>query len=246
MSASPKKFPPSVAFHSPPESGGSEPAGTAQAAVESTLVNGAQSAVPPAGVQHELHLIEEINNGHKELFYDLVQPYERSIYLSALSVLGNEADAEEIAQEAVLKAFMHLKQFRGESKFSTWVIRITINEARMRLRRQRRVDFEPILEEREDGDYVPRQIKDWREIPSQSLERREVRQALKQALAALPAIYREVFILRDVQQLSIAETAEILGITGTNVKARLLRARLRMRDQLAPGLGGPWDMNKAK
>ena len=150
--------------------------------------------------------------------------------------------AEEVAEEAVLKAFANLSGFRGHSKFSTWLIQITINEARMRRRKDRKSLYESIDEGKasEEGDYIPTDFADWREIPSEALERDQLKRALARALASLGEKYREVFVLRDVQQLSIAETARILGITEASVKTRLLRARLQMRDALAPGYDGSW------
>jgi len=192
--------------------------------------------------RNEAELIDRIRQGESELFYELVQPYERSVFMAALSIVQNEADAEEVAQEAVLKAFANLKQFRSEAKFSTWLVQITINEARMRRRKDRKALYESIDEGKKDeeGDYIPVDFADWREIPSEALEREQLKRALAQALASLGEKYREVFVLRDVQQLSIAETARILGITEASVKTRLLRARLQMRDALAPGIDGNW------
>ena len=194
----------------------------------------------------EAELIRRVCQGDKEAFYGLVRPYERAVYVAAVSILNNPADAEEVAQEAVLKAFTHLAEFRSEAKFSTWLIQITINESRSRLRKDRRHLYESIDEPRtdEEGDYSPKDFADWREIPSETLKRDELRNALKRALASLPLKYREVFILRDIQNLSIEETAEILGINEGNVKTRLLRARLRMRDALAPGIDGSWSSGK--
>jgi RNA polymerase sigma-70 factor, ECF subfamily len=176
----------------------------------------------------------------------LVRPYERAVYVAAFSVLHNEHDAEEVAQEAVLKAFTHLARFRGDAKFSTWIIQIAINEARMKLRKDRRHLYDSIDEqpESEEGDYKPRDFADWREIPSEALERTELRDALKTAIASLAPKYREVFMLRDVQNVSITETAKILGITESSVKTRLLRARLQLRDALAPGIDGVWSLGE--
>src|SRR5215470_15112997 len=131
----------------------------------------------------ESALIRRVCEGDKEAFYVLVKPYERAIYTAAMSVVGNPADAEEVAQEAVLKAFEHLASFRAESKFSTWVIQITINEARMKLRKARRHLYDSIDEPQSDdeGDYLPRDFADWREIPSEALEHRELKEALKRA-----------------------------------------------------------------
>jgi RNA polymerase sigma-70 factor (ECF subfamily) len=191
--------------------------------------------------QHEEELILRVRGGERELFYDLIRPYERRIYAAAFAILRNQADAEDAAQEAVLKAFKNFRQFRGDAKFSTWLIQITINEARMHRRKEHADRFEPIDQAKgEEGIYTPRDFADWREIPSETLERKEVRERLAEALASLGQIYREVFVLRDMQQLSIEETAKALGISTASVKTRLLRARLMLRDLLAPGLGGPW------
>jgi len=189
----------------------------------------------------EQDLIRRVQAGEKELFYQFVKPYERRIYAAALAVLRNEAEAEDAAQEAMLKALTHIRQFRAEARFSTWLTQITVNEALMRRRKAHSEIMEPIGErQEEDGTYTPRDFADWREIPSEVLERKEIRQKLASAVAGLAAKYREVFMLRDVQHLSIEETAEALGITQASVKTRLLRARLMLRDLLAPGLGGSW------
>jgi len=190
----------------------------------------------------EAELIRRVCRGEHEAFYELVRPYERAIYFAAIGVLSNPADAEEVAQETVLKAFNALPNFRFEAKFSTWIIQIAINESRMKLRKDRRHLYESIEAEREDeeGDYRPKDLADWRDIPSEALQRKELRDALKRAMAALAPKYREVLILRDVQHVSIADTANILGITEASVKTRLLRARLQMREALAPGIDGSW------
>lgn len=191
----------------------------------------------------EAVLIERVRGGEHEAFYELVRPHERGIYLAARSVLNNDADAEEVVQEAILKAFKAIPRFRQESKFSTWIIQITINEARMKLRRDRRHLYDSLDEPRrgeDEGDYVPRDFADWREIPSEALESARLRRALKNALASLSPKYRQVLVLRDVEHLNIAETAKLLGITEAAVKTRLLRARLIMRDALAPGFDGAW------
>jgi RNA polymerase sigma-70 factor, ECF subfamily len=190
----------------------------------------------------ERELMQRIRNGETDQFYELVRPYERAVFLSAVSILGNDADAEEVAQEAMLKAFKYLSRFREESKFSTWLIQIAINESKMRLRKDRRHLYESIDNDQvtDDGDYIPKDFADWREIPSEALQRTELREALNTALRGLPEKYRTVLILRDVQQLSITETAQLLGISEENVKTRTSRARLQMRDALAPGWRGAW------
>jgi RNA polymerase sigma-70 factor (ECF subfamily) len=197
---------------------------------------------------NEAELIQRVCQGDKEAFYGLVRPYERAIYIAAISILNNPADAEEVAQEAVLKAFSNLARFRGEAKFSTWLIQITMNEARLRLRKDRRHLYESVDEQRtdEEGEYFPKDFADWREVPSEALQREELRQALKHAIAGLAPKYREVLILRDVQHLSTEETAQVLGISEGNVKTRLLRARLQMRDALAPGIDGSWSTGRAE
>jgi RNA polymerase sigma-70 factor (ECF subfamily) len=195
-----------------------------------------------AGDDDEHSLIARICKGESSLFAKLVKPYERRVYVTALALLRNDADAQDVAQEAILKAFAHLRQFRGESKFSTWLIQITVNEARMCQRKQHAELFEPIAAEQDDAEpsYTPRDFADWREIPSEALERREIRALLTKALASLGQKYREVFILRDVEQVGIAETAEVLNISIASVKTRLLRARLMLRDILAPELADGW------
>jgi RNA polymerase sigma-70 factor (ECF subfamily) len=196
-----------------------------------------------AGVAREHELIASAQRGQHELFYELVRPYERRVYAAALAILRNEHDAEDVAQEAMLKALANIGQFRAEARFSTWLIQITVNEALMRRRRERAVVMEGMEDRRSDeegGEYAPRDFADWREIPSEALERKEVRQRLGKALASLDRKYREVFVLRDMEHLNIQETAEALGITVASVKTRLLRARLMLRDLLASGWERGW------
>jgi RNA polymerase sigma-70 factor, ECF subfamily len=191
----------------------------------------------------EQELIAAVQRGQNELFYELVRPYERRVYAAALAILRNETDAEDVAQEAMLKALANIRQFRAEAKFSTWLIQITVNEALMRRRRERTAKTEAIDDRRksdDESDYTPRDFADWREIPSEALERKEVRQKLAEALASLDRKYREVFVLRDMEQLNIQETAEALGISVASVKTRLLRARLMLRDLLAGGWEHGW------
>jgi RNA polymerase sigma-70 factor (ECF subfamily) len=201
----------------------------------------ATSLENPGGQLNEEVLIRRVRDGEHHLFYELIQPYEQRLYYAAFAILRNQEDAEDAAQEAVLKAFKHIRQFRAEARFSTWLIQITVNEARMRRRKEHAHMIEPIANQQDElGNYTPRDFADWREIPSEALERKEIREKLTEALASLGQIYREVFLLRDMQQLSIEETAKTLGISTASVKTRLLRARLMLRDLLAPGLGGSW------
>ena len=204
-------------------------------------------AAKPSMDSEEGLLIRRIQGGEVDAFYELVRPYERALFVTALALLKNDADAEEVAQEAVLKAFKHIAGFRQEAKFSTWLIQICINEAKMKLRKERRNLYESIEEgqQNDEGDYIPKDFADWREIPSEALEQKELRDALLRAMDCLSEKYRAVLILRDVQHLSINETAKVLGISESNVKTRLLRARLQMRDALAPGFDGAWSRGRA-
>jgi RNA polymerase sigma-70 factor, ECF subfamily len=202
-----------------------------------TVAKDSQHATNRKGLTpDESQLIAQTLSGATEAFYELIRPHERSVYVAAFSILRNSAEAEDVAQESILKSFRHLSKFRGESKFSTWLLRITMNEARMRLRRQHRELYEPagLREEDDETAYEPIEFGDWREIPSEALERKEIREVLQKALASLPEIYREVIVLRDVRQLSVAEAAEVIGVGEGTVKTRLVRARLQLRDLVAP------------
>ena len=142
---------------------------------------------PTHDATREQDLILQVQRGQSELFYELVRPYERRVYAAALAILRNEQDAEDAAQEAMLKAFANIRQFRAEARFSTWLIQITVNQALMRRRRERTVPMEGLDNRRDASDneseYAPRDFADWREIPSEALERKEVRQRLAEALA---------------------------------------------------------------
>lgn len=185
----------------------------------------------------EAQMIASILAGNTHEFHDLIRPYERSVFTVALSLLRNEADAEDAAQEAFLKAFRSLKGFRAESKFSTWLVSITLNEARRRLRHRKTMKVQSLDKQPdEQGHTSPALLRDWREIPSEALERQEVRSMLQQAITDLPLIYREIFLLRDVEELTVNESAEALGITVASVKVRLHRARMMLQKKLAPEL----------
>ena len=183
-------------------------------------------------------LIARILGGDRELFHELVRPHEKSVYFAAYSILQNEHDAEDVAQETVLKALKNLHTFRAESKFSTWLVSIALNEARGRLRHARLIDFDSVdaFPNDDGGDFTPAVIADWREVPLEALERKELREMLQKAVQELPDSYREVLVLRDVEDFSIAETVAILGVSEGVVKTRLLRARLMLQKVLAPQL----------
>ena len=188
--------------------------------------------------QEEAGLISRILAGEKELFHELIRPYERMVYLTVFSILRNEADAEDAAQEAVINAYRHLGSFRGDAKFSTWLVTIALNEGRKRLRKAKTAQEDSVDEmtESQDGEISPAPLTDWREIPLEALERKELRESLRTAVVELPPIYRQVFTLRDMQGLDGMETAEALGISVGMVKVRLHRARLMLQKRLAPYL----------
>lgn len=186
----------------------------------------------------EAELIARIVAGEKDLFHELIRPYERMVYLTVFSIVKNEVEAEDGAQEAVISAYRHLSSFRAEAKFSTWLTTIAINEGRKRLRKAKVAKEDSLDEQVEEGegDYTPAPLTDWREIPLEALERKELREALRHAVAGLPAIYRQVFALRDLEELNIEETAEALGLSPGVVKVRLHRARMMLQKKLVPFL----------
>src|SRR5215470_20184389 len=195
--------------------------------------NRSPAMIEPAALkkEKEASLIEDVLAGRHDQFHELIAPYRRGVYLAVYDILQVSADAEEVAQEAFLKAFRALRSFRRESQFSTWLFQIAINEARMRLRRRREVPLETAFPGEDDGgDYTPAMLADWREIPSEALLKEETRRLVRESIAQLPEKYREVLTMRDVNGKNIAETSEILGITIGNTKVRLLRARLMLRD----------------
>jgi RNA polymerase sigma-70 factor (ECF subfamily) len=187
---------------------------------------------------NEAGLIARILADEKELFHDLIRPYERMVYLTLLAIVKNETEAEDGAQEAVISAYRHLASFRGDAKFSTWLTTIAINQGRKRLRKAKGAAEESIEEEADShvGDFTPAPLTDWREIPLEALERKELREALRAAVAELPDIYRQVFVLRDLEEQNIEETAEALGINPGTVKVRLHRARIMLQKCLVPFL----------
>jgi len=186
----------------------------------------------------EAELIARIVAGERDLFHELIRPYERMVYLTVFSIVRNETEAEDGAQEAVINAYRHLSSFRAEAKFSTWLTTIAINEGRKRLRKAKGAAEDSIEAETDEkeGDYTPAPLTDWREIPLEVLERKELREALRKAVAELPAIYRQVFTLRDLEELNIEETAQALGMNPGTVKVRLHRARIILQKKLVPFL----------
>lgn len=185
----------------------------------------------------EASLVTRILAGERELFHELIRPYQRLAYITAFSVLKNEGDAEDAAQEAILKAYRALAGFRAEARFSTWLVTIVMNEARSRLRKSGRHTIESLdTSAGNREDFTPTLIADWREIPSEALERQELTSQIEQAIADLPDSYRQVFTLRDQDARSIQEIAEILGVQPNLVKVRLFRARMMLQKKLTPYL----------
>jgi RNA polymerase sigma-70 factor (ECF subfamily) len=178
----------------------------------------------------ERELIAEILAGNHERYYELIAPIERRVYYTAYAIVRTEADAEEVSQEAILKGFRGLNKFRGEARFSTWLLSIVANEARMRLRRRREVSLELLKSPDDEDEYTPLELAEWREIPIEALAQKELAERLEEAMATLPEMYREILILRDIDELNIAETSAALAISVPAVKTRLLRARLMVRD----------------
>lgn len=191
-----------------------------------------------AATTEEKALIARVVAGGSELFHELIRPYERLVYVTIFAILKNETEAEDGAQEAMISAFRNLASFRAEAKFSTWLVTIAMNEARKRLRKAKTAAEDSLDAPRDDGegDFTPEVLTDWREIPLEALERKELREKLQEAVATLPQKYQEVFVLRDVEELNQEETAAALGINVTLVKVRLHRARMMLQKVLAPYL----------
>jgi RNA polymerase sigma-70 factor (ECF subfamily) len=178
-------------------------------------------------------LVAQAREGDLQAFTNLVQRYDGKIFRLAMHVTQNREDAEDVLQETFMKAYEHLDQFKGDSKFYTWIVRIAVNQALMKLRR-RRTDKTVSMDETIDTgeDTVVREIAAWDENPEQRFSRDEIGKIMDGAIDSLEPIYRSVFVLRDVEDLSTEETAEALGLSVPAVKSRLLRARLQLREKL--------------
>jgi RNA polymerase sigma-70 factor (ECF subfamily) len=194
-----------------------------------------------------------VRAGERQLFHELVRPYERAVFITTYGILRDHADAEDAAQETMLKALIHLNQLANPEKFKGWLLQIAVNEARLKRRGKHANLFEPLDGDANQGGeepFMPRDFADWRELPSDVAEREEIRVHIARALYALPDIYREAFILRDVEQLSAANAAAALGISIPAIKVRLHRARLMMRESLTSHFATPkvsfWERLKGK
>ena len=182
----------------------------------------------------DLDLVHASKQGDGAAFEQLVKRYDRKLFRIAQHVTHNREDAEDAVQEAFLKAFQHLGEFREDSKFSTWLIRITLNQSLMKLRKQRRTIREVSLGEKFQAgeDMLPMEVIDWAPDPEQLYRTSELRDILIKALRELRPILRAVFVLRDIEGLSTAQTAAVLNLSHTAVKARLWRGRLQLREWL--------------
>jgi RNA polymerase sigma-70 factor (ECF subfamily) len=184
--------------------------------------------------------IARVIAGENQRFHDLIRPVERAVFVMLFMILRSESDAEDAAQEVFIKVYRNLKSFRGDSKFSTWVLSIARNEGLALLRKRVSHPEEPLdpviqgLGEESRGDFTPALLTDWREVPLEALERKDLREMLSRAILALPAIYREVMQLRDIDELDVQETSELLGISTGSVKVRLHRARIMLQKELVP------------
>jgi RNA polymerase sigma-70 factor, ECF subfamily len=189
--------------------------------------------------ESEAECIRRILAGERHLFHELIRPCERPIYFLLLSILKNEAEAEDAAQETAIKVYLNLKNFRGDSQFRTWVLSIARNEGLGRLRKlgTLREDSLDAGTDEQTGDYTPAILTSWREVPAEALERKELAAMLRKAVEGLPEIYRNIVLLRDIEEMDIKETAAALGISEGAVKVRLHRARALLQRSLAPQLG---------
>jgi len=185
---------------------------------------------------HENKLVAGARSGDTESFEVLVSLYERRIYQIAYRIVENAQDAEDVLQETFLKVFENLQRFRGESSFYTWTVQIAVNAALQRVNRRRKrptVSLDTDANENEDENFFPpREIVVWEENPEQLYAKKEAQVILEQAIAALPVIYRTVFLLKDVENLPVDEVARSLGISVPAAKSRLIRARLELRESL--------------
>jgi RNA polymerase sigma-70 factor, ECF subfamily len=182
--------------------------------------------------EDEPQLVAAAQAGQLEAFETLVERYERKIFRLTLNITQNREDAEDAMQEAFLKAFEHLGEFQGNSRFYTWLVRIAVNQALMKLRKRRpnQVSLDADVETGEDS--IPREVEDWGPSPEDRYEQTELSGILSEAIGELDPPFRIVFQLRDIEELSTEETADALGLSVPAVKSRLLRARLKLRQKL--------------
>src|ERR1700690_269806 len=187
---------------------------------------------PP--VSEEMELVRRAKRGDDSAFEELVRRYDRNVFRIAQHITQNREDAEDVVQEAFLKAYSNLAKFQEQSKFYTWLVRIAVNEALMKLRRRKPERTVSLDEEvKTEDDSLPREVADWSPNPEQMYNQAELRDILTRTIQGLPTSFRTVFVLRDVEGLSTEETAEALDLSIPAVKSRLLRARLQLRERLS-------------
>ena len=193
----------------------------------------ANANVAMAQTDEDAALVARSRQGDRTAFNELVNRNAQKVFRMARHMTRNDHDAEDVLQEAFLKAFSRLDQFQGDAKFSTWLTRIAVNESLMRLRKRRNNKTVSLDEELEVGDgSLQREVADDAEDPEETYGRMEMREILESAIDSLAEGYRTVFVLRDVEGFSTEETAEMLDLSISAVKSRLLRARLQLRDKL--------------
>ena len=195
-------------------------------------IDSAQFAVREVA-DDDLDLVHATKNGDVAAFEQLVKRYDRKLLRIAQSITHHREDSQDIVQEAFLKAYQNLAAFREDSKFSTWLFRITVNQSLMKLRKQRTTKEASLDEDfQANGDVLPKEIADWAPNPEQLYWASELRDILIKCLEKLNPILRTVFVLRDIEGLTIEQTAEVLDLSQTAIKARLWRARLQLRESL--------------
>ena len=191
------------------------------------------STAPPIENNEEQALVDRARSGDASAFTELVNKYARKIFRLAKHITQNDEDAEDVLQESFMKAYSNLDSFQGQSKFYTWLVRIAVNEALMKLRKRKSDKTVSLDEPHEtEEDTVTREIAVWEDDPERKYSREELRGILGRAVESLKPAFRTVFVLRDIEELSTEETAEALGISIPAVKSRLLRARLQLRERL--------------
>lgn len=215
------------------------PLGRSSRCVAIDVILGAGVSTPeskpiPSGIvrEDEPALVASAKAGDLAAFEELVSRYERKIFRLAMNITGNREDAEDVMQEAFLKSYAHLKEFQGGSRFYTWLVRIAVNEALMKLRKRKPNQISLDAPREPDGEAFPQEVEDWGPSPEQRFAQTELAGILSQTIETLEPGYRMVFVLRDLEELSTEETAELLGLSVAAVKSRLLRARLKLRDKL--------------
>ena len=214
---------------------------------EKNIVNPSGAQPTPMAREGAVHLVDisrdadaelvaHAQTGNLEAFEELVRLHTRLIYRTLIAILGNPADAQDAMQDTLLSAYKHIGGFQGRSKFSTWLVSIARNAALQRLRNRKKIEGLDQNCTEDDGDFRPRQVRAWQDDPEQWHSKEEIRQLVEKGLLQIPAKYRVVVVLRDIEQLSAEEVARQLGLSVPAVKTRLLRGRLMLREWLSPHL----------